>query len=449
MDYLLSNYERELGLLRRSMAIFAARHPTMAARLGIVGDHSEDVHIERLLQSFALLAANLDNRLEYRYPEFTDALLGMVYPQYLRPLPACAIIRFDIADTFDKTSKPATTPRGTEISSKTTGYRFRTVHDVTLSPVRISNARYTPTTSTIPSGVVLPAGTTGILSITFAVIRPDFRIEDIAGPLRIYVDGQSEIVSTTMDAMMLNTVGSFVENATGRWTQLNASPLAAVGYDDTEKLIDEDTSQPALRLLTEYFAFPKKFDFVDLDFKALTRAAGSGQHMTLHLAIRRVHPDSWPAQRLKHLSAENIQLHCTPVVNLFRLASLQLKRDPVKGAYPVQMPKTVVAGSEIWSVNAVHVTTGRTRKMAIHPFTSLMHGSSEKLTGPYWILMQAEKNAGSGKTETAIGLVGLDGNWSCFPRIRGWKFSGVYRGPVRRRLFEGVFFRLLYSRRWR
>ncbi|MGC2945232.1 type VI secretion system baseplate subunit TssF [Burkholderia ambifaria] len=54
MDHLLPHYERELGLLRASIASFSARYPKIAVRLGINGDRSEDPHIERMLQSFAL-----------------------------------------------------------------------------------------------------------------------------------------------------------------------------------------------------------------------------------------------------------------------------------------------------------------------------------------------------------------------------------------------------------
>ncbi|MDR3098475.1 MAG: type VI secretion system baseplate subunit TssF [Paraburkholderia sp.] len=408
MDHLLPHYERELGLLRRSLAATAARYPKMAARLGIIGDHAEDPHVERLLQSFALLAADLDSQLDDHYPQFTDALLGMAFPQYLRPFPACAIAQLDVSGMVDKLSEFSTTPRGSEFTSKADGNRFRSVYDVTLSPVRIANACYTPATTAVPSDVVLPAGTAGMLSITFEVIRSDFRIEAIPSPLRVHISGPSETVSAAMDVMMLNTGAAFVENAAGRWISLNASPLAAVGHSPAEKLIEEDQTQPALRLLAEYFAFQKKFDFVDVDIRALARAAGPGQQLTLHLAIRRVHPDSWPAQRLAPLSADNFKLFCTPIVNLFRL-TVPIKRNPDTGMYPVGAQKTAVASGEIWSVNAVHAVAGAAKTTAIHPFASLMHGSAKNLTGPYWILMQAAATAGSGQNDTAIGLVGLDG----------------------------------------
>ncbi|KWC42413.1 type VI secretion protein [Burkholderia ubonensis] len=408
MDQLLPHYERELALLRRSIGTFATRYPKIAVRLGISGDHSEDPHIERMLQSFALLAADIGNRLDDNYPEFAEALLGMLYPQYLRTVPACAIAQFDVSDMFDKLTEPSVIARDTELASKVEDCRFRTVYDVTLAPVRISTARYASATA-VPSDVVLPPRTTGLLSITFEVARPDFRIEDVPSPLRIHVNGAREVVGAVMDTMTMRTAAAFVENIDRRWSMLTTPPLTAVGYDGAEKLIDEDDGPPALRLLTEYFAFPKKFDFVDIDLAALARATDSSQQLTLHFAICGVHPDSSTAQRLKNLSADHLKLFCTPIVNLFRLTSLPLKRNPITDTYPVQSQNTDAAGVEIWSVDAVRATTGGSRANLIHPFTSLMHGSSAKPAGPYWVLKQHNAASPPGKKETALSLVELDG----------------------------------------
>ena len=69
MNDLIQHYERELALLQRSMATFATRYPKAAARLGIAADRCDDPHVERLLQSFALVAAGISSRIEDDYPE--------------------------------------------------------------------------------------------------------------------------------------------------------------------------------------------------------------------------------------------------------------------------------------------------------------------------------------------------------------------------------------------
>lgn len=408
MDDLLPNYEQELNLLRRAAATFAARHPKIAARLGISGDNCDDPHVERMLQSFALLAANISRRLDDTYPEFSETLVGMTYPQYLRPIPACAIARFDVSGSYDKITQPSKVARGTLLTGKTEDYRFRTVYDVTLAPIAVTKACYRPT-ATVPPNVTLPADTSGLISITFATMQPGFRIGSSTRRLRVHISGTEQIVSATIDTMLLHTAAAFVEDGRSRWAALPELPVAAVGSQPQEKLLEEDNGPPAFRLLSEYFSFSKKFDFVDIDLAALVQAAGGGEQLTLHLAIRDVHPDSQAGQYLKPLASENFQLFCTPIVNLFPLTALPLKRHLETGDYPVPPLKTDTAEGEVWSIDAVRVEAKRGKSTVVQAFSSLMHGSADKLSGPYWAFVQQDGSTAPGTEDTVLTLVGLDG----------------------------------------
>jgi hypothetical protein len=75
MEELLPYYEREIGIFRAYSRQFAQRYPKTAGQLLIAGEHSEDPHIERLIQSFALLTARVSKRLDSDYPQFTESML--------------------------------------------------------------------------------------------------------------------------------------------------------------------------------------------------------------------------------------------------------------------------------------------------------------------------------------------------------------------------------------
>ena len=59
MDDLLPFYERELAFLRSYSRQFSERYPKIAGRLLLAGDVSEDPHVERMIQSFALMGARI------------------------------------------------------------------------------------------------------------------------------------------------------------------------------------------------------------------------------------------------------------------------------------------------------------------------------------------------------------------------------------------------------
>src|SRR3954470_25071972 len=95
-DTLLPYYDRELTAIRTLAAEFAQAHPKVAGRLRLSGDGVDDPHVERLLEGVAFLGARVHQRLDDEFPELTDALLGVLYPHYLAPLPSCAIVQLEL-----------------------------------------------------------------------------------------------------------------------------------------------------------------------------------------------------------------------------------------------------------------------------------------------------------------------------------------------------------------
>src|SRR3954462_12876624 len=90
-DELLLYYERELDYLRKSAAQFAEKHPKVASRLMLEPNKCEDPHVERLLEAFAFLAARVHIKIDDDFPEISETLLNVVYPHYVRPIPAMSI----------------------------------------------------------------------------------------------------------------------------------------------------------------------------------------------------------------------------------------------------------------------------------------------------------------------------------------------------------------------
>ena len=93
-DALLPYYERELDAIKRLAAEFADTHPKIAGRLRLSADAVDDPHVARLLEGVAFLAARVHHRLDDEFPELTDALLGLLYPHYLAPVPSCMVVQF-------------------------------------------------------------------------------------------------------------------------------------------------------------------------------------------------------------------------------------------------------------------------------------------------------------------------------------------------------------------
>ncbi|MCX4160651.1 MULTISPECIES: type VI secretion system baseplate subunit TssF [Paraburkholderia] len=370
---LLPYYERELGLLRASMQGFAGQFPKIAARLSIAGEHSDDPHIQRMLESAALMNAGIASRLEDDVPEFARALIESMHGAFLRPLPACAIAQFQPR----MQTKTLAIARGALFTTPGDQFRFYSTADVTLAPLAITAVRYGPSTLA-PTDARLPGDTTGLLSITLAPSSPKASLSDTPGKVRLFLAGQREIAAALADSVLLCGTQAFVEpDSTGRWKKLPQMPLAGVGFTEADRVTpgpDGDAATIApVHLLMEYCAFPEQFDFLDLDMAQLRRSAGPCTRITLHLAIAGVHADSAMGQRLASVTEEHLQLFCTPVVNLFPHDAVPVETVPGVASYPV-VPFEAAPGTQVWSVEAVQQQTPDDHS-AMPPFHSLQHGS--------------------------------------------------------------------------
>src|SRR6201996_5693558 len=140
-DTLLPYYQRELDAINRLTAEFAEAHPKIAGRLRLSADAVDDPHVERLLEGVAFLAARVHHRLDDEFPELTDALLGVLYPHYLAPLPSSAIVQFLYKPDLKKSCHvPINLPLDSEpVRGETC--RFRTVYPATLWPVEVESVR--------------------------------------------------------------------------------------------------------------------------------------------------------------------------------------------------------------------------------------------------------------------------------------------------------------------
>src|SRR3954471_5364092 len=121
IDELLAHYNGELAYLREMGAEFAARYPKVAARLHLEADKCEDPHVERILEGVAFLTARIRHKIDDEFPEITDALLGLLYPHYQRPLPSMSIVQCLLKSGQAQLTTGLTVERGSRLNSPSVG----------------------------------------------------------------------------------------------------------------------------------------------------------------------------------------------------------------------------------------------------------------------------------------------------------------------------------------
>lgn len=313
-EKLLTYYQRELSYLRNAGAQFARSHPKVARRLELGPNEAGDPHVERLIQSFAYLNARLQKSIDDYFPLISAALLDILYPQFNRPLPASTIVKFDISQGGGKLTDAAFIPRGTPLFAESQNgdvCRFSTCYDLELWPIKVTEANVQRTelldflTGKITTQNVLKIKLEGN-GVALNTLP--------ATSLRFYISGDRKLQGSLYEIFFTKSLPlaqvAYIGQEKVSIDVLPAGSVNEVGFHDDESLFPfPDNAFPAYRYLYEYFHFPQKFSFFDVQNLNLTKAV---DFLELYFPIpETVH------LRANDLNHSNFELGCTPAVNLF------------------------------------------------------------------------------------------------------------------------------------
>ncbi len=338
-DELLDYYERELTYLRRTGAEFAKAYPKVAGRLELEANKCEDPHVERLLEAFAFLAARVHLRLDDDLPQVSEALLGAVHPQYVRPLPSLSIAQFHLDPSQSQLNEGFAIERGARLQSRPVGgepCRFQTCYDTVLWPLSITGAKW---------GKAAGAGSrsrdaTGGIHLDLKVF-PGGSLQDLAlDRIRLHLSAGGGLAAALYELLLNHCLEVVIRDPTpGSRVEplvLPASALTPVGFERDQTLLEPPRrALQAHNYLQEYFAFPEKFHFVDLSGLQGLADRGFKERIQVVFQLRSFERADWRNRLEDALTASTFRLGCTPVVNLFKRTSEPVLLSQRKAEYPV------------------------------------------------------------------------------------------------------------------
>jgi type VI secretion system protein ImpG len=404
-------YERELTFIRQFAQEFAEQYPSAAGRLLLEPNRSTDPHVERLIESFALLTGRIQHKIDDEFPELTTALLGVLYPHYLAPIPSMAIVQFDLDATRARSAEGFTIERHSHLSTKPVGElacRYRTGYPTRLWPIRVTDVKLVR--PPFPRGMSPPRGAAAALRIQletqggqkFAALSLDV--------LRFYLKGESDTVALLYELLFNHTLEVVFRDPGGAATPppVSLPPqdcLAQVGFEREDGLLPyPPQSFVGYRLLSEFFAFPYKFHFVDL--RGLRRACRAGYQNQLEIVL--FLDRSWPKLE-QDITAETFRLGCTPAVNLFAQTAEPIAVTKTRNEYRVVPDVAYPDGMEVYSVDevtSVDPIAGETTEYL--PFYSLRHGTTPEGARDFWYAVRRPSVRSNDRgTEVYLNLVNL------------------------------------------
>ncbi len=384
-DALFPYYERELLFIRQLAQEFARQYPAAAGRLQLEPNRSADPHVERLIESFALLAGRIHHKLDDEFPELTDALLQILYPHYLAPIPSLAIVEFELDSgraqlptgfRIDKHSHLHTPPlNGLEC-------RYRTCYPVTLWPLKLTAANFQA--PPFPAGVQAPPRTAALLRLQFECLGQVKLAELALERLRFFLFADSQIIPLLYEAIFNHALQVVFRSGDGGGASVVLPPeqaLFQVGFGPEENLLPYPSrSFPGYRLLTEFFTFPAKFLFFDLGGWQQVCRGGFQKKCEVLIFCNRTFKSLEQG-----VDASTFRLGCTPIINLFEQVAEPIALTHTKPEYRIVPNVAHPRGLEVYAIDALSSTDPVTNQTTEYqPFYSFRHGRTEENLQAFW-----------------------------------------------------------------
>ncbi|MEW9809081.1 MAG: type VI secretion system baseplate subunit TssF [Candidatus Symbiodolus clandestinus] len=334
-----SYYQQQLAYLRDLGTLLAKKHPALVPMLA---GQSGDPDVERLLEGTAFLSGLVQERLDDNFPEIIHSLTELIFPHYLRPLPAAAIVRFTPKPSLQE---PLLVPAGTELAAREIDgvqAKFTTCDELNLLPLRIQR-----------------------LETSERAIHIDLQLsgmswQQLAQPrLRFYLSDEYHQAADRLALLNQSLCWVHVVNGDQRITLPACEAFDGLVMQDQVPLYPYPAQAfSACQSLQEYFQLPQKFLFFDLLGWPSNRLTGEQLTLVLELAS-----NSMPLS--KHWKLE---LFCVPVVNLFSHHAETILVDHTSSEYRIN--PSGGADYQVYAVDrVVGFQQGSMQERIYQPFT--------------------------------------------------------------------------------
>ena len=233
---------------------------------------------------------------------------------------------------------------------------LQTAYNTTVSPLVINNILYKKLDD-ISINRQKNLSLRSYLQFDINVENSNVSIADVMPPqLRFYINGLQESSGLWLENIRRDVRAIDIKTDAGESVDIDVSAITSCGFSDDESLLPyPENSFTGFQLLSEYFAYPEKFNFFSLGGLDKCLKPQSCSRITITLYFNSYH------QSLeKSIHQDLLKLNCTPIINLFEQDAEPIDFDHTQSEYHIvadaQMPADM---HEIYSVHSVELSSSR------------------------------------------------------------------------------------------
>jgi type VI secretion system protein ImpG len=387
-------YQQEIRYFLEEAQRFALQYPEQAKALNLEEVRERDPYVERLIEAFAFLSANINMRINDDFSDLAKDLIDIIWPHYLCRLPGALILQFTPIPGRLKGVRHVEAGGYADTRAVSTGQpcRFSTTGPVCLRPLQINKA-----------DLIGRRDGRSALRINLSGFKGSEWKDMGVEPIRVYLHGDPGFAFSLYYMMLEDTVDvriKYIKSGNEVEQAIPLSRIRGTAFDpdnDFPLLPYPVNSFPGFRLLEEYFFFPEKFRFIDLDMMDFLLDADNESPVQVDFILSgknewRIQPDAYA-----------FRLHCVPAVNLYPKSA-----EPIRLVDAVPLYKIVAdqANSDhhvphhIRRVEGIRLNSAQ--RYVYESFSSYRHESRTSVEQGYYHVKR--RNGVDGNPEILIGL---------------------------------------------
>jgi len=339
-DNLRDYFQRQLEVLRDDASGFGLDHPEIARELGLSGGESSDPHVELLLQSFAYLSGRLRYQMDREKDRLAIGVMEQIYPSLTSSVPSAVVAQASVKVDGKNFDNGAVVERGRTFSTripigqgKTIHCRFQSASSVPLWPLSVERLYLEPVSRISQDGLG-KGSQSSTRTALIAKVQAASGVTVSSLPLknlRFYIDGKEDLSFRLFDHLLSDLHSIQVRSPGGEVNQsLSPSQLSWCGFEEGEAALPDGRGEDiGYRLLREYFSFPEKFLFFELNGLDLSSTEDSFDIAFVFNAS---------IGETKHLDSGLLKTNCIPLVNRFYRPMEPMRFD--RSHYESRMPSS-------------------------------------------------------------------------------------------------------------
>lgn len=387
-DRFLHYYNQELNYLRHSGRNFSRKYPKIARRLEMGDSESPDPHVERLLESFAFLTGRISQEIDDQYPETATALLNVLYPHLVNPIPAMAIAHLKVDPSNGNLTTGFSIPKRTLLNAEAhegISCQFSTVYPLKLWPIEVDHVSFSTSNKFYTYGqkpkewfLRFDLKSTGVDFNVMGVDQLDFHIHaDRKLALLIY-----QTIFAQQDIQVY--YGTDKKNLYA----LPKGSIEPLGFaaDEMSMPMGSHTIH-SYQMIQEYFHLPEKFLFFRI--KNLQDILKTHDLITEDLQLF-ISLDDVSDIYEESITPQNFLLGATPIVNLFPKTTDPFRLDKKQTHYRLIPDQRLDKTTEIYSIDEIIGSIeGQGEPQVLSPYYAFNHHTTLNPETTYWVHKRA------------------------------------------------------------